>query len=195
MVSKKVKHVRYELNANGITSLPESEMKIILRGADDLIMSGGRAMLVKILAGSKDKKLLQLQLDRSPVYGAFRGIPQNEILAKVDWIILHDYLDIENDDRLPLLVFTEKGWELERETYAAELMDKLMDASDKAEYSFVETLKDRNRGMIMLLLDKIAQSGNQEFIPILRAWQLIEYQKVRRKIQEVMDRLENTEVH
>jgi hypothetical protein len=42
-------------------------------GADDLIMSGGRALLAKILAGSKDKKLLELELDTSPVYGAFKG--------------------------------------------------------------------------------------------------------------------------
>jgi hypothetical protein len=34
-------------------------------------MSGGRAMLAKIMAGSKDKKLLELKLDQSPVYGAF----------------------------------------------------------------------------------------------------------------------------
>jgi hypothetical protein len=82
-MGKKVKRVRYELNANGIKSLPDNEIKTILRGADDLIMSGGRAMLAKILAGSKDKKLLELELDHSPVYGAFKGVSQKEILAKI----------------------------------------------------------------------------------------------------------------
>ena len=153
-MSKKVKRVRYELNANGIKSLSDSEIKTILRGADNLIMSGGRAMLAKILAGSKDKKLLELELDRSPVYGAFMGVSQKEILAKIDWMILHDYLEIEYEGRLPMLVFTDKGWEIERETYANELMNKLMEAADKGEYEFVETLKDRNRGMILLLLEK-----------------------------------------
>ena len=60
---KKGKRVEYELNPNGIKSIPDNEIKTILRGADDLIMSGGRAMLAKILAGSKDKKLLELELD------------------------------------------------------------------------------------------------------------------------------------
>jgi hypothetical protein len=44
--------------------------------------------------------------------------------------------------------------------------------------------------MILLLLDKIAQSGNKEFIEILKEWQLIEYNKLKTKIQEVIDVLE-----
>ncbi|WP_218781237.1 RQC-minor-1 family DNA-binding protein [Bacillus sp. EB106-08-02-XG196] len=190
-MGKKVKRVGYELNADGIESLPDSEIKSILRGADDLIMSGGRAMLAKILAGSKDKKLLELNLDQSPVYGAFKGISQKEILAKIDWMILQDYLEIEYNYRLPLLVFTEKGWEIEREIYADELMEKLIEAAENHTYEFVETLKERNRGMILLLLDKIAESGNKELITILKAWQMIEFKKVKAKIQEVMDVLEN----
>ncbi len=78
MMVKKVKQVKYELNPNGIKSLPNNEIKTILRGADDLIVSGGRAMLAKILAGSKDKKLLELELNYSPVYGAFNGVTQKD---------------------------------------------------------------------------------------------------------------------
>ncbi|NRD79774.1 hypothetical protein HPT25_20770 [Bacillus sp. BRMEA1] len=179
--------------SNGIKTLPDHEIKTILRGADDLIMSGGRGMLAKILAGSKDKKLLELELDDSPVYGAFKGLTQKEILAKIDWMILHDFLDIDYDGRLPLLVFTDKGWEIERDTYTDELMDRLIEAAQHQLYEFVENLKDRNRGMIHLLLDKIAVSGKKDFITILKAWQIIEYKKVKAKIQEVIDILEQIE--
>lgn len=189
-MGKKVKRIVYELNANGIKSLPEHEIKTILRGADDLIMTGGRAMLAKILAGSKEKKLLELGLDDSPVYGAFKGVTQKEILAKIDWMILHDYLAIEYDYRLPVLVFTEKGWEIERETYANELLEELWDAAENRNYEFVETLKDRNRGMILLLLDKIEATGNKGFITILDAWKSIDYKKVRTRIEEVIAQLE-----
>ena len=192
-MGKKVKRVGYELNTNGIKSLTDSEIKTILRGADDLIMSGGRTMLAKILAGSKDKKLLELKLDHSPVYGAFKGISQKEILAKIDWMILNDYIEIEYNYRLPLLVFTEKGWGIEQETYADELMEKLIEAAENHTYEFVETLKERNRGMILLMLDKIAESGNKELITILNAWKMIEFKKVKAKIQEVMDELERGE--
>ncbi|MBT2737807.1 RQC-minor-1 family DNA-binding protein [Bacillus sp. ISL-7] len=190
---KKGKQVRYELNPNGIRSMPDNEIKTILRGADDLILSGGRAMLAKILAGSKDKKLLELELHHSPVYGAFKGVPQKEILAKIDWLILHHYLAIEYSGRLPLLVYTDNGWDIERETYADELLEKLIDAAENRTYEFVETLKDRNRSLILLLLDKIANSGNKELITILDAWKSIEYKKVRTKIQEVIELLEKVE--
>jgi hypothetical protein len=192
-MSKKTKRIQYELDANGIKSLSLSEIKTILRGADDLIMSGGRAMLAKILAGSRDKKLLELELNYSPVYGAFKGTSQKEILAKVDWMILNHYIAIDYDYRLPLLVFTDKGWEIERETYADELLEKLNEAAEYEEYEFVDTLKDRNRGLILLLLDKIAESGNKKLLQILNAWQSIEYKKVKIRIQEVIEMLENSE--
>lgn len=192
-MGKKVNRIPYELNANGIKSLPMTEIKTILRGADDLIMSGGRAMLAKILAGSKEKKLLELELDYSPVYGAFKDFTQKEILEKIDWMILHHYLAIEYDHRLPLLVYTDKGWEIERETYANELLDQLSVAAENGQYEFVESLKDRNRGMILLLLDKIADSGNKELVTILQAWQMIEYKKVKARLQEVIDVLEKIE--
>jgi hypothetical protein len=192
-MGKKVKLVRYVLDANGIKSLSIDEIKTILRGADDLIMTGGRAMLAKILAGSKDKKLLKLELNHSPVYGAFDGTSQKDILAKIDWMILNHYLDIEYEYRLPLLVFTDKGWEIECETFTDELLLKLSEAADNREYEFVETLKDRNRGLIFLLLEKIAESGNKKLIKILKAWHSIDYKKVRTRIQEIIEVLENEE--
>ncbi len=189
-MGKKIKRVRFELDPMGIQTLSDSEIKIILRGADDLIMSGGRAMLAKILTGSKDKRLLEHGLDQSPVYGAFKGTSQKDVLAKVDWLILHDYLAIEYDYRIPLLVFTDKGWAIERETYSDELFTKLLDAAEKRQYEFVETLKDRDRGMIFRLLDKIADSGNKDLIVILKAWQMIDYKKVKARIQKVIEVLE-----
>lgn len=66
-------------------------------------------------------------------------------------------------------------------------MNKLLEAAENGTLEYVENLKDRNRGMILLLLEKIAQSGNKEFIQILKEWQLIEYNKLKTKIQEVID--------
>ncbi|MCM3567615.1 RQC-minor-1 family DNA-binding protein [Neobacillus mesonae] len=192
-MGKKINRVKYELDPMGIKSLSDDEIKIILRGADELIMTSGRSMLTKILAGSKDKKLLELELDHSPVYGAFKGTTQKEILAKIDWMILNHFLSIEYDYQVPLLVFTEKGWNIERETYAEELFEQLLTAAINEEYEMVETLKDRNRDLILLLLDKIAASGNKNFILILKGWKEIEYKKLRNRIDEVIEILEQVE--
>jgi hypothetical protein len=188
-MGKKVNKVRVELDANGIKRLPDEEIKAILRGADDLIMSGGRALLAKILAGLKDKKLLELELNLSPVYGVFRGQSQKEILSKIDWMILNHYLAIEYDYRLPFLVYTNKGWEIERETYADELFGKLEQATANQEYGIVETLQNRDRGLILLLLDRIEASGKRELVTILEAWNEIAYKKVKTRIQDVIEKL------
>ncbi len=188
-MGRKKGKVRYELDSGDIKTLRDEEIRAVLRAADPLIASGGRSMLAKILKGSKDKKLLELGLDSCPTYGYFRGLTLAEITQRIDWMIKQDYLVLEYFGRLPLLVFSEKGWEIERETYAEELMQKLTRLAEGKDYSFVLKLKDRNRGMILLLLEKIKQTENARFIPLLKAWKEIEYKKVRTEIQRVIDGL------
>ena len=188
-MSRKKPRVRYELDSGDIIRLGEEEIKAILRAADELIATGGRSMLAKILKGSKDKKVLEHELDQCPVYGYYREQTLQEITHKVDWMILNGYLEIEYQDRLPMLVFSPLGWEIERETYAEELLQKLAALSDGTDYNFVQDLKDRNRGMILLLIKKIKQTRNPKFIPLLQAWKEIEYKKVQAEIQKTIDSL------
>lgn len=54
-------------------------------------------------------------------------------------------------------------------------------------------LKDRARDMIMLLLDKIQDIGNNKYIPILKAWKKIDYRKIRNRIDSVIMALEKIE--
>ena len=51
-------------------------------------------------------------------------------------------------------------------------------------------LKDRDREMILLLLDKIAATGDARFIPALEAWKTVDYKKVQQRIRQVIQRLE-----
>jgi superfamily II DNA helicase RecQ len=186
MGRKRVNRVDYHLDTRGIKELPFSEIKAILRGADHLIGRGGRNLLAKLLKGSRDKKVLELGLDDSPVYGYFKELTIKDITAKIDWLIVHDYLDIYYDYRLPLLVYTEKGWEIEKDTYSDELFEKLKKWAKDRSFDRVIELKDRNRQLILLLLDKIKSRGDSRLIPILRAWQAIEYKKVRKAINDVI---------
>lgn len=98
-------------------------------------------------------------------------------------------LEIQYSDRLPMIVFSETGWEIERETYAEELLERLKKFLDGKDYSFVAGLKDRNRGMILLLIEKIRLTGNAGFIPLLKVWKEIEYKKVQAEIQKVIEYL------
>lgn len=136
-----------------------------MRGMDDLIATAGRSMLAKILKGSKDKKLLQHALDKSPVYGFYKQYKLEDIAARIDWVIVQRYLSIEYNFRLPVLIYTAKGWGIERDSYSDELLAEL-------------------RSLV---------SGEAGFIPILEAWQKNDYRKVKKAIAKVIRALEQTD--
>lgn len=188
-LSSRKQRVKYHLDSGGITHLDFHEIKAILRAADELIATGGRTILSKILKGSRDKKVLVHGLDQCPVYGFYRHLTLEEISHRIDFMIQNDYLEIVYSSRLPVIVFTKKGWEMEKETYAEELLQKLTALLKGNDFSFVAELKDRNRGMILLLIRKIRDTKNPDFIPLLKAWQEIDYNKVRAALQEAINDL------
>jgi hypothetical protein len=161
-MGRRIKRVPVNLNIDDLRPVPLHEIKAILRGADELIMSGGRTLLAKILKGSRESKVLELNLDKCPVYGFFKDHSIKAITIKIDWLILNGFLSIEYDYRLPLLVYTRKGWEIEMDTFSDELLQGFdeMIASEKTDFDMTY-LKDRNREMILMLLDKVA--GTRRF--------------------------------
>ncbi len=142
------------------------------------------------MKGSCAKKILDLALNQSPVYGCYRHLSEEKILNRIDWLISNGYLAIQYDYRLPLLVCIPAGWEIEKETYAEELFNgfKAMLADDNRPFN-MNYLKDRNRELIWLLLEKIAATGNRKYIPLLEAWQAIDCQKVKQRIRQVINQL------
>jgi hypothetical protein len=187
---RKVRRVPYTLDSGGVENLSAEEIAAILRGADAMIGRGGRTQLSKLLKGSREASVLEHGLDHNPSYGFYGNLSLDEILHRIDWVIDEEYLGIVYDYRLPVLVFTDRGWAIESATMAAELL-RGFDARLAAGPPYnLSDLKDRNRGMIFLLLDKVAASGRRDFIPLLRAWAEIDYAKVRAKIGGVIRELE-----
>lgn len=190
-MSRRARRATVNLDAKELEELPEKDLKAVLRGADDLVARGGRTLLVRVLRGSASKEVLDRSLDQSPVYGYFRDLSNEDTLARIDWAILNGYLRIEHIDRLPLLVYTDKGWEIERAQYAEELLDGIETSlTDGPPYRMAH-LKDRDRQMILLLLDKIAATGDARFIPALEAWKKVDYKKVQHRIRQVIQKLES----
>ena len=96
-----------------------------------------------------------------------------------------DYLRIKYDHRLPLLVFSEKGWEIEKETYAKELYQRFcLDIKEK-NARVIFDMKNINRQVVMRVLDKIEEDGTEEFIDHLETWKSMEVKKVIARITEV----------
>jgi hypothetical protein len=189
-MSRKVNRVQYSLNPKNVKALPQEDLKAVLRGADELIGSGGRSLLVKILKGSRAQEVLRLQLDQCPVYGHFHHLSADDVLARIDRAILDGYLKVEYDYRLPVLVFTEAGWEIEKATFANELLLEFDELLTKKPPSYdMSYLKDRNRSLIWHLLDKVESSKDPKYLPLLKAWAQSDYKKVRQRIEQVMRKL------
>jgi hypothetical protein len=185
-MTRRVHRVPVHLHPAPGRPLPPDELAAILRGADPLVMRGGRTLLAHVLRGSRQKKVLELGLDRLPVHGFYRGVAEDEVLAKIDRVIADGYLAIEYDYRLPLLVFTPAGWEIEKETYARELLAGF-DARLLAGPPYgMEDLKDRSRELIFRLLDLVEESGDPRYLPLLREWSAVDYRKVRERIERVI---------
>ncbi len=184
-MSKKVRRVPVVLDAGEIKDLPQEDIRMILRGADELISTGGRSMLAKILKGSKDKKIFEYKLNECPAYGYYQDMKLDDISKCIDWMIKEDYLRIEYDYRLPLLVFSEKGWQIEKETFAQELYQRMcLDVEEKKARVLFE-MKEVNRQVVMCVLDKIEKEGTEEFLLYLEAWKMLEVKKVAARIAEV----------
>lgn len=188
-MSKKVRRVPVSLDAGEIKDLPQEDIRMILRGADELISTGGRSMLAKILKGSKDKRIFEYKLNECPAYGYYQDMKLDDISKCIDWMIKKDYLRIEYDYRLPLLVFSEKGWQLEKETFAQELYQRMcLDVEEKKGRVIFE-MKEVNRQVVMCVLDKIEKEGTEEFLPYLEAWKMLEVKKVAARISEVENKI------
>nr|WP_212120482.1 RQC-minor-1 family DNA-binding protein [Niallia circulans] len=174
--------------------LTDGEIKVILRAADDIIATGGRTLLSKILKGSREKKVLQLELDKSPVYGYFKSEKLDDIMGKIDWMIEYDFLDIEYSGKLSMIIFTERGWYIESDQYADELLNEWKEWIKQGKRDpDMSYLKDRNREMILLLLEKVKESGDQSFLPYLELWEKVDYKKVREEIRTTINVLNSNE--
>ncbi len=193
-MSRRKPAVRVRLDDTGIGELSPEDIRIILRGADDLVTLGGRSALARLLKGSKDKRLRERGLDASPAYGALRDLSIEEITARIDRLILRGYLRLEYDGRFPLLAFTPKGWAIERETFTAEWLAKI-DRSLEGTGDPVtpDDLAPLNREVLFELLDRMAASGNRGYIAFLDAWAPHAVKKVRKRIHHVRTLLQRTE--
>ncbi|MDC3412075.1 zinc-ribbon domain containing protein [Aquibacillus sp. 3ASR75-11] len=176
------------------SKLPESEILAILRAADEMIAEGGRTLLAKTLKGSREKKVLELGLDECPTYGDFKSEKLETVMEKIDWMIDNDFLDIQYNGKLPMIVYTERGWDIEKNQRVDEFLCEWDQWIAKGRIDQDMTyLKDRNRGMILLLLERIRETGNKKYIPLLERWESVDYKKVRAAIRETIKAIETGE--
>lgn len=190
-MSKKSK-VQYELSdLRGQKAPSEEDIRNILRASDEIISVAGRTMLAKILKGSKDKKLLEKELNLCPSYGYYNQLSIEEITKIIDWMIVNDYLEVSYNGKLPMVIFSEKGWETYKPIYAEELYNRILNVSEDIYNDLIEQLKQTNRQVVKILLFRIGDSQNIGFIRFLAKWEAVEVKKVRFMINGAVSKLKS----
>jgi len=71
----------------------------------------GAAAIIKLLRGSRDKRVLQLGLDRLPTHGALKGLDRDRVQAYIDYLIEESYLSTSGGE-YPVLRLTPRAGEV-----------------------------------------------------------------------------------
>lgn len=183
-MGRKARRVPAHIDPGDVQDLSEQEIRTILRGADDLIMSGGRSLLARVLKGSKQKAVLEKELDRSPVYGAMRELSIDEITQRIDWMIREGYLAIAYDYRLPLLRYTDRGWAIERDIYADELLERVNhEIARQGGFGDLRWFTERHPQVLELVAERIGESSDPRYLPFLKHWKNMASRKVGRHVR------------
>jgi superfamily II DNA helicase RecQ len=182
--------VKVHLNeTRNINKPSEEDISNILRAADEIIDTAGRNMLVKILKGSKDKKLLEHGLDNCPSYGYYNSLKMADIEVIVDWMIWNKYLRIVYNGKLPMIAFTEKGWERYKPILVNELIEKMVNVTDENLEELSEWFVKVNREIINMILDKISENNRVDTFVFLDEWKKKAYKKDAKNIRATIEGL------
>ena len=137
---------------------------------------------MKLLRGSRDKKLLELGMDADPSYGALSHLTLDEIARKVDWTIEEGYLDYYYEWRQPLLMFTERGWELERPVVAEEFFEQFSRDVGDGEFRMAGRMTDIKNEVQLDVIERIAQRCDERCLAHLEAWSGQTTKRIRKKL-------------
>jgi hypothetical protein len=175
--------------------LTDGERQLILETANAMVYKAGRSTLVLALRGSRNKKLEKFQAEKLPGFGCYRGVPEADVLARVDQLIHEGLLRIENLDGFPLLGFTARGLELVEgwtaERWLGQLREHVADPEPFYPKFAFDRLPERNLKTLHLLLDALETQADPSWLPMLRNWCGVEVKKVRARLSPLIGRLEN----
>jgi len=173
-----------------IQQLRFRDVAAILRCVDAWHGEGGRGRVAQVLKGSRNRGLLERGIQNCPVYAYFRDLTTRDIMARIDWVIDRGFLTTEHRGRTPKLVYTMRGWDIEKETLAAELVrgfDELL-ATGLSLFN-MNYLCERSPELLDRVLDKVLDKKDPKYLPILEAWLRVAPDSIRRRLGGVITEL------
>ncbi len=115
-----------ELEQRDITLEAQKILSAVARVERQYRSGLGTALVVRMLRGSKDQRVLQLELDKLPTYGIMAGVDRMQIRAYIDYLVDQGYLCVEGTN-YPVLHTTQRARQVlfqgERVNYIAKKQD------------------------------------------------------------------------
>jgi len=73
------------------------------------------------------------------------------------------------------------------DTYTDELFEEFTRIVERGQTDYdLSYMKDKNRKMVLMLLDKVQERGDIRYIPQLKNWGKVDYKKVQKRIRSVI---------
>ena len=174
----------------------DDERCMILEVADELVYEAGRTTLALALRGSRNQKLARYKVQDLPGFGMYRGMPEDEVLARVDQLVRDGILDIQASlDGFPLLAYTPHGLKLSENLVAQrwlrQMREHLPDEKPFHPPFAYDLMPNRNTRTLNLVIDVVLTDADEAWLPMLRSWSSGEVKKVRAKLAPLIERLEH----
>ncbi len=172
--------------------LTESDRDVILVAADEMIHKRrGKELLVQVLKGMRSELVLEAQGEKLRSFAMLAACTLGEIEAKIDRMLEEDLLRVEHYGGRPLLAHSPNGWERVKPLTASAVFTVLQRRASSGDAGGIYAEVGRyHREVKSLVLARIERESATRLAPLLRVWAEREESKgVRRKIQEVLQRL------
>jgi superfamily II DNA helicase RecQ len=161
----------------------EKELEVILMGADSIIpISGGRNYLTQLLKGSKSQVMKRNNAEESEHYGKLSNLTLKEIERRIDWMIVKEWLKLEQEWRQPHIRHTNKGWQRAKKLW----VDKLIKLMENDIDAFLLKIRDIHHEIKYQILDRVQEKELTSLTPLLLRWKEIGVRKVRKRINAIL---------
>jgi len=180
-----------------LPALTDADRRAIIGVCDQLLGVAGRTTLMMALRGSRAQRILRFKVEQARGYGHYAGVPEAEIMARIDALITEKLLCIRYHDGFPLLGYTEQGLTRAVRYTAEEWLDivrarvQSFATGAALELPFLQSnLPQRNHDTLLLLVKLVSQVADKTWLPLLRAWQAAETKRLRAALAPIIASLE-----
>ena len=180
-----------------LPALTDADRRAIIGVCDQLAGVAGRTALMMALRGSRAQRVLRFKVEQARGYGHYAGVPEAEVMARIDALIAEELLCIRYHEGFPLLGYTEQGLTRAIRYAAEEWLDLLrarvqpVGAGATLELPFLmTTMPQRNYDTLLQLVKLVGQVADKAWLPLLRAWQAAETKRLRAQIAPIIAALE-----